>query len=140
MTNRERVYSTLNEISTLQKRERLIKPRQLKMAMHALSEELVSLARQMEANWKDEGIPSFIAPVASDGYAVAAKAATAVYMNRESLEGDEAFKVLSLMHNAFSLARAVDGPNLPNVAYYALALKAKASEVLSAMWGSPHDH
>lgn len=139
MANRERVYSTLNEISTLQKRERLVKPRQLKLAMCALSDELVSLARQVEANYKDEGIPQFLAPAVSGGYEAAAKAAIAVYMNRDSVEGDEMFQVLSLMHNAFSLARAVDGVNLPNVAYYALALKAKASEVLSGMWGSSDD-
>lgn len=129
--NRNRVYLSLDEISTLAKRQKLCKPRAFTQSMRDLEFALNSQASVATASAQDHEIPDFMANAVVDGFKAGASAFHACYIS--AIEVDDVYNraVLNLMAAAFSLARALDGSNEPNTAMYALMLKHSASKVLS---------
>lgn len=131
MANVERTYSTLDIISTLKKREVLIKKRAFNENMLLLSQELTSQAGVVEAMSQDKDLSAVLGVQAVKAYRAGAAAFLAAHRCQFDLNETEQRAVLSLMHHAFSLARAIDGNNGPNTAYYSLFLVDAATDVLN---------
>lgn len=131
MANVIRKYATLDLISTLKKRETLVKQRAFNQSMLTLSDELASEANVIAALMQDRDMPSVLGAQARKAYNMASVAFMAMHRIQREVTPPERTAVLDLMHYAFSLARAIDGNNSPNVAYYGLYLYEAARTVLT---------